>query len=192
MNQSPIKRDLFTSNKIYMKVIFLDHDGVICLMDNWGSRRKKINKYQAEFGDVEIPVEFRLDDFDKKSINVLNRILRETGAEIVVSSDWKNHATLDEMSQLYLKSGIFKTPIDYTPNTSDFDPQHRVYLWRGLNAEARAVEINKWVADNKPEKWVAVDDLDMSKDLKNFVYTPKPSEGIKQSGIADKIIAFLN
>ena len=49
-----------------MKVIFLDHDGVICLMGDWGSRRKKINKYQAEFGDVEIPVEFRLDDFDKK------------------------------------------------------------------------------------------------------------------------------
>ena len=175
-----------------MKVIFLDHDGVICLMDNWGSRRKKMKKYQAEFGDVEIPVEFRLDDFDKKSINVLNRILRETGAEIVVSSDWKNNATLDEMSQLYLKGGISKTPIDYTPNISDFDPQYRVYLWRGLNAEARAVEINKWVSENKPEKWVTVDDLDMSKDLKNFVLTPRPSEGIKQSGVSDKIIAFLN
>ncbi len=24
-----------------MKVIFLDHDGVICLYDNWGSRLKK-------------------------------------------------------------------------------------------------------------------------------------------------------
>lgn len=175
-----------------MKVIFLDHDGVICLMDNWGTRRKKIKKYQEEFGDVEIPVEHRFDTIDKKSIRVLNRILRETGAEIVVSSDWRNHATLSEMGDLYHKSGISKKPIGYTQNINDFDPLCRVYAWRGLYAEARAVEINKWIEDNKPEKWVAVDDLDMWRDLKHFVHTPQPFEGIKQSGIAEKIIRILN
>jgi hypothetical protein len=38
---------------------------------------------------------------------------------------------------------------------------------------------------------VAVDDMNLSK-LENFVMTTKPyNEGIKQSGIKDKIIKFL-
>ena len=31
-----------------MKVIFLDHDGVICLPDQWGSRYKKERKYRKD------------------------------------------------------------------------------------------------------------------------------------------------
>jgi hypothetical protein len=96
------------------------------------------------------------------------------------------------MGELYLKSGICKKPIDYTPNINDFDPQCKFYEWRRLYAEARAIEINKWIEYNKPEKWVAVDDLDMRRELKHFVHTPQPFEGIKQSNIAEKIIRILN
>jgi hypothetical protein len=51
-------------------------------------------------------------------------------------------------------------------------------------------------------KWVAIDDLDMSLrrtedgkyswGLNNFVLTPRSNEGIKQSGIKEKVIKFLN
>jgi hypothetical protein len=41
------------------------------------------------------------------------------------------------------------------------------------------------------EKWVAIDDLDLS-NLKNFVHTKKMNEGIKQNGIKDKLINILN
>jgi pterin-4a-carbinolamine dehydratase len=83
-----------------MKVIFLDNDGVICLANNWGSRHKK----QKEWGGMklsmrgrEIPLEYRFDNFDQKAVKVLNEILEQTDAEIVVSSDWRLHANLEEL-----------------------------------------------------------------------------------------------
>ena len=82
-----------------MRVLMLDHDGVICLSNNWGGRKKKWAKYRSTNPESSkeikyAPVSVRFDDFDKKAVKVLNEILEETGAEIVVSSDWKLHATL--------------------------------------------------------------------------------------------------
>jgi hypothetical protein len=83
-----------------MKVIFLDNDGVICLSSNWGSRLKKQKKlgYNPEFNDNnQLPVEYRFDNFDVKAVKILNQILETTGAEIVVSSDWRLHGSLEEL-----------------------------------------------------------------------------------------------
>ena len=85
-----------------MKVLFLDNDGVICLSNNWGGRAKKWAKYRSENPNSsndkkDAPVDVRFDDFDEKAIKVLNSILEETGAEIVVSSDWRFHANLEEL-----------------------------------------------------------------------------------------------
>ena len=98
-----------------MKVIFLDHDGVICLSNNWGGRMKKQKKYGRKLsqGIGELPLDARFDDFDKKAIEVLNFILEETGAEIVVSSDWKRWATTEELGVYYEQQGIIKKPIDF-------------------------------------------------------------------------------
>jgi predicted nucleotide-binding protein (sugar kinase/HSP70/actin superfamily) len=35
--------------------------------------------------DPDVEVKYRFDNFDKKAIKVLNQVLEETGAEIVVS-----------------------------------------------------------------------------------------------------------
>ncbi len=56
-----------------MKVLFLDNDGVICLSNNWGGRKKKWAKYrsanlESSSNIKEAPVECRFDDFDKKAI----------------------------------------------------------------------------------------------------------------------------
>ncbi len=68
-----------------MKVIFLDNDGVICLSNNWGSRLKKQRKLgNKPVFNHELPVEYRFDNFDIKAVKVLNKILEQTGAEIVV------------------------------------------------------------------------------------------------------------
>ena len=179
-----------------MKVIFLDHDGVVCLSTEWGGRSKKKLKYLKEYpGTEKVPVEFRLDNFNKKAVNILNDILKQTGAEIVVSSDWKGHATLEELKEMYIKYGVIKSPIDVTPNH---------YFGKYELEMTRCSEIKDWLEEH-PEvtHWVAVDDLDLSEKfgaisgnsnggLKNFVLTPKSSEGIKQSGIKEKILKFLN
>ena len=85
-----------------MKVIFLDNDGVICLSNNWGGRDKKWAKYRSANPETskvlrEAPVSVRFDNFDTKAVRMLNQILEETGAEIVVSSDWKKHGTIEEL-----------------------------------------------------------------------------------------------
>lgn len=195
-----------------MKVLFLDNDGVICLSENWGSRRKKQIKEGRSMGTSasELPVHARFDNFDRKAIKVLNQILEKTEAEYVVSSDWRFHATLEELGDYYISQGLIKKPIDATGMFKDLFPAE----WSQLRFRAeleleRSMEINHWL-ENHPEvtHWVAVDDLDMSIEflspqfsardgsdakpgLTNFVKTPKSWEGIKQSGIKDRIIKFL-
>lgn len=200
-----------------MKVIFLDHDGVICLQNNWGSRSKKQQKWggRKPFMNLkDIPIEYRFDNFDKKSIKVLNEILEETEAEIVVSSDWRLHATLEELGDYYEAQGIIKRPIEmieelhFTNWVSEgFIPDHGEFPWRREETleQNRYFEILRWLRDN-PEvtHWVAIDDLNMGKTftdwrgqnerswgLENFVLTPNSNEGIKQSGKKEKIINFL-
>ena len=188
-----------------MKVIFLDHDGVICLSSNWGSRLKKQQKAKRKLSQdvMTLPVDARFDNFDKKAIKVLNEILEKTGAEIVVSSDWKRWANVEEMGDYYEKHGITKRPIDFTDTLLDGS---RVTWNRNWDLEGtRSLEIQDWLS-NHPEvtHWVAIDDLEMGKTglrysmeyehewgLDNFVLTPLSNEGIKQLGIKEKVLSFL-
>ena len=192
-----------------MKVIFLDHDGVICLSNNWGGRTKKWAKYRSENPDSskekkDAPVSFRFDDFDTKSVKVLNEILEETGAEIVVSSDWKLHATLEELGEYYELHGIIKKPIALTTNLGKCTWYNDIiWVWspRWELEMIRVIEIKQYLHDH-PEitHWVSIDDLNMGKigeswkddwAIDNFVLTPKSNEGIKQSGVKEKIINYL-
>ncbi len=192
-----------------MRVIFLDHDGVVCLVQQWGGRTRKQTEWNRlnpdntvyyEYDYNKMDVEYRFDDFDEKSVRVLNQIIKDTDAEIVVSSDWRHSCTLEEMQDLYRKFGVIKSPIDYTPqlDNEDFKREDLVTPnWSGiripLGYEAeRAMEIKKWLLINKVDSWVAVDDLNMESYLDNFVHTKRMNEGIKQSGVKQKIIKYLN
>ena len=183
-----------------MKIIFLDHDGVICLGSEFGSRFKKQNRSVGQtIADGSIPVIERFDNFNNKAIKVLNEILEETGAEIVVSSDWKKWANLEELGEFYELQGIIKKPIALTPNIKDFSPDTAaLFNWKNWFERIRILEIKEYLKNNEVESWAAVDDMNMSltafedNGLSNFVHTPRLYEGIKQSGIKEKIINFLN
>jgi hypothetical protein len=193
-----------------MRCIFLDHDGVICLSNNWGGRTKKWSKYRSENPESssdkrDAPVEVRFDDFDEKAVRILNKILEETGAEIVVSSDWKRWANVEEMGEYYESKGIIRKPIALTPDLGDCtweNPERESWVWspRWDLEMSRVVEIRQYLYDH-PEitHWVAIDDLHLGKTdeswknwgLTNFVLTPRTNEGIKQSGIKEKVIKYL-
>ena len=184
----------------------LDNDGVIALSNNWGGRAKKWANFHKDNPDVDFtnrPIDCRFDDFDGKAIKVLNEILEETGAEIVVSSDWKLHATLEELGDYYESQGIVKRPIALTPDIQNCTVHGNVFIWspRWDLEQTRTIEIRQYLHDH-PEvtHWVSVDDLNMGKigepwkdvwAINNFVLTPKSSEGIKQSGVKEKILKFL-
>lgn len=179
-------------------IIFLDHDSVICLSTEWGGRFKKKGRGEPRKYGLTDP-SLRFDNFNKKAVKVLNDILLRTDAEIVVSSDWRFDATLEEMQYFYEKQGVIKVPIGYTTNIISgdllfFEPETDL-------EETRSYEIQAWLGENPLVKnWVAIDDLDMSErydsgkyqwGLSNFILTKMNNEGIKQSGIKEKILKYL-
>jgi hypothetical protein len=193
-----------------MKTIFLDNDGVICLSSNWGSRHKKQKKWgnkKLSMSMESIPIEYRFDNFDKGAIKILNGILEETGAEIVVSSDWRLYATLDELGEYYLSQGIIKRPIGITNKKLINCDVPNNFIWSRVwdLEQTRSLEIHQYLKDNPQiTHWVAVDDLNMGKNgldssiefdhdwgLSNFVLTSRSDKGIKESGVKEKIIKFL-
>ena len=179
-----------------INVLFLDHDGVICLPNQWGKRNK---------GSLEIDSFF--DKFDKKAVKILNEIINVTNCEIVISSDWRFHCKIDQMQELYSKRGILKLPIDYTTINGLEIPENFNWNSKFEIEQTRSLEIIQYVNSNKNiNNWVAVDDLDLRKflsnkkseivetrnwGLDNFVWTPKYNEGIKQCNIKNKVIDFL-
>ncbi len=185
-----------------IKVIFLDNDGVICLPQQWGSRKKKIEKWKRHNKFEELPLYCRFDHFDDKAVKVLNEILEKTGAEIVVSSDWRKYANLEELKNYYTTYNI-KEPLDVTPLIEEFDSDLAgLCAWKGWTAQARSTEIKLWLSRHPEVKsWVAIDDLDMRRQpeargdsewgLENFILT-RENEGIKQSGLKNKVINILN
>jgi len=80
------------------KVIFLDHDGVLCLANNWGSRKKTKRDF---------------DNFDQECVSILNKILDTyPNTEIVVSSDWRLYEEdILTMQYHYKEMGVKKFPI---------------------------------------------------------------------------------
>jgi len=192
-----------------MKVLFLDHDGVICLSTEWGGRFKKQREAGRKLSQSidSLPVNARFDNFNKKALKVLNEILKETDVEIVVSSDWKRWANVEELGDYYEEQGIIKKPIAFTKNLGDCEVPQNFPWSRTYDLEqSRSLEIKQYLKDH-PEitHWVAVDDLnmgipqtheswgeiEMDWGLTNFVLTPSSREGIKQTGIKDKILNYL-
>ena len=155
-----------------MKIIFLDIDGVLCTSSSYG---KGVNNKWGTYM------------FDPKAVIVLNHILQETGAEIILSSDWRSHHTLQEMRDIFAHNFVFKSPIGFTPHSKKYS---------GIDLEGgRSEEIKMWLelhAWKDDIKWVAIDDLNMEPWLgRNFVHCPSGNEGIKKTGIKDKILNVL-
>lgn len=154
-----------------MRILFLDIDGV---MVTSATIDKRNNKW-------DVPM------FDIKSVAVLNFILQETGAEIILTSDWRTHHTLQEIREIFAHNFVIRAPIGFTPSS-------KTYL--GTNLEGgRADEIKLWLnthAWNFDIKWVVIDDLNMGPFFPdNFVHCPNQHEGIKQKGVKEKILNIL-
>ena len=160
-----------------MKVLFLDHYGVLSLSKQPVTRTELSMISREELNDATL-----FDDFDKDAVNILNDIIDLTGAEIVVSSDWKRHKTLNEMCDFYQQQGIKKMPLAYT----DWLPGAPTYH------EQRATEISTWLAQH-PETthWAAVDDLYMGTWLTNFAWAKNVHLGIKDVTVKTQIMNLI-
>ena len=145
-----------------MKVLFLDHQGVMYIKKH--------------------PSPGTLEFFDPNLVTLLNSLLNTLDVEIVVSSDWRFWVPYDTMKVFYKRQGI-NLPIDYTTHIKK--PITMPYAFH------RACEINKWLEKhNDITHWVAIDDLDMTSYLTNFVKTD-PAVGLTKE-IIEEAMNYLS
>jgi len=129
------------------KIIFIDVDGPLA----WGTWNDGKVTISTGVEDFQIPYPWVKEDCD-----ALQKICEETNAELVVSSDWKKHFTFNQLKRIFWHYGITARLIDITTHQDLWNKMSRP----GLEHE-RALEVAKWVKDNKISNWIAIDDLDL-------------------------------
>lgn len=135
------------------KIIFIDVDGPLA-WGTWMDGKVKINENTSE--EFTIPYAW-----DKADCEALAEICDKTNASLVLSSDWKKHFTLKQMSNVFIEYGIYAPLIDITTHQSLWNKMSRPSLeWE------RAAQIVKWAKDNKISNWIAIDDLNLREQFK--------------------------
>ena len=120
-----------------MKIIFLDFDGV---MDT------EYYDYLLSEADKPIADKYGLL-FDPECVKNLKYIIDSTGADIVVSSTWKDFMTYQEILDMWKYRGLSGFVTDVTPTVS----------------KHRGDEIDAWLKECREDcQYTIIDDLDGS------------------------------
>lgn len=129
-----------------MKVIFLDIDGV--MMTHASHYTHKV--YWKHIIALK---HSRYSRFDPKAIQLLNEVIRSTGAKIVLSSSWRN-GTIRQAKELLKEQGIIGDVLGSTPFTNLTERQKYGNRWI-----TRGKEIQKWLnAHPKVKTYLILDD----------------------------------
>lgn len=161
-----------------MKIIFLDIDGVVSLSGD------KMVRTQIT---PELTTPYM---WNEQACEIVERILHSTGAEIVLSSDWRKHYRLQEMRAIMQANGISGGRlVGYT----SIDPAYAKSRGLGSMAIYRSKEINEWLGLHGVKQWVAVDDLHLvGLDHSRFVCCTDTHKGITVKDMEELIISKLN
>jgi hypothetical protein len=141
-------------------IIFLDIDGVLVHLEyNPSARRLR-------------------QDFDPKCVAVLNRLVKETGAKIVISSTWRHLYPLAKLRDIFEEAGFTGEIIGVTP----------IIINRGD-------EILKWIQDNNYEgHYLVIDDdvfdIEPYKDIphENIIHV---KDGFETGGLKEEHVSAI-
>ena len=159
-------------------IIFLDIDGVLTTNTEYSRPRTKFWAKYDIAKQLHIPY-----PFNAKCVAVFNSILEEIDVDIVLTSDWKLHYTLEEMDTIFKFNSVAKSPMD----TTEISPISFTNYDKN-----RAHEIDIYRQKHKITHYVIIDDLDLEHYVpkERFVKTIE-REGIKQSNVKQKILNIL-
>ena len=126
--------------------------------------------------------------FDEKCVKVFNQILEKIDSVIILSSDWGKKYSVEVMNEIFKWNNVNAVVTDITPDLWGSKFKSVAQL-----DDCRADEILLYVHEHNIKNWIAIDDLDLSPwiDQDHFVRTPRANEGIKQSGVKEKILNIL-
>lgn len=139
-------------------VIFIDIDGPLAYA-TWVDGKVEIS--DAIKHPFEIPYPWVQEDCD-----ALAKIIKETDASLVVSSDWKKYYTLPQLRSIFLHYGIPHWSVIDT--TTHFNPRKKM---SSSTEWDRACEIVSWVKTFKPRRWIAIDDIPLKSSFKSLRIT---------------------
>lgn len=152
-----------------MKLLFLDIDGVIADYES--------NGFTTNSGII-VPY-----GFYPEYVQRLNNVITQTGCKIVVSSDWRNHFGWNDMKEVFEHYGILSDVLfGYTANLPSYNAM--------TLSKGRADEILNFVNLYRPDKFCAVDDLDLSPWIDPESKFVKTVDGIYEKH-ENKLIEFL-
>ena len=163
--------------------LFLDIDGVLATHKQYMMNKKKFQDKNPVAKELRIPY-----PFDPKCVKVFNEILDATGADIVLSSDWREHFSLEDIDKIFKFNSVNKSPVDITiSELASF----------GNQTMNRAFQIGEYVTRNNITNYVVIDDLNVGKYMvitneEDKFFLTDDFEGIKKVGLKDKIIKKLN
>ena len=153
-----------------MKVIFLDIDGVL--------NHEQHYKWLMET-DEPTPLQevYPYSEFNPKSCQLLNEIIKETGAQIVVSSSWRLDGE-NRLNSLFKHFGL--------PRIYDITPV--------FNNRVRGDEIKQWLSEHPNVDKYAIldDDTDMLPEQIPFFIKTNPYEDGLNEECKEKAIEILN
>ena len=96
-----------------MKIIFLDIDGVMNSEVDW---RDDIQEKRF--------------DISERCIELLNKLIENTYAKVVISSTWRNTVKIEKMRLIFKNKGFKGEIIDYTPRLGvDTLRGNEIYKW---------------------------------------------------------------
>lgn len=166
-------------------ILFLDIDGVLAPSECYFRPRESFWRKHKWAAELKVPY-----SFDALCVKVLNRILLETGADIVLTSDWKKKWDLDQLRIIFENNRVISFPIDITCNEIVSVDEH---VGQQKN---RAFQIGEYVTSRGLTNFAIVDDLDI------YPYIPYEfchtfvkvieREGIKQTMAYEKIMKVFN
>ena len=127
------------------KVLFLDIDGV--LNPKWWIRKPVVDIYGY--------------DFDAEPVANLEKIIAETGADIVISSSWKCMG-LSKLQRMWKDRGLPGKVVDVTPDFMSDELLMNEELGNMDHLCNRGCEIKGWLMQHKDEEvqYVIIDDMD--------------------------------
>ncbi len=148
-----------------MKILFLDIDGVL--------------NFRMFFKNSPFPGFLDFERVDPSLIAILNKVIEQTQAKVVISSSWRLDHSIEELQSFLSNFGFIGEIIDRTP----------AFTFKG---KRRGDEINFWLNNNEPvESFVIIDDSSDMTNLMDHLVQTSFETGITEEN-AQEAIRILN